>query len=119
MKKLMMLMVAVVTAMTLTLIPQKAVAANAVVDVLTVVAVVALVAIEIDQMNKCYDGQYQYCDYYDYNNCQYQTITRHEVIESCNTYGRYSSYQCVRSQNSSTVYIKSCSGFNANYNYHN
>ena len=110
MKKLMMLALSVFTALALTVVPQKSVASNAIVDVLTVAAVVALVAIDIDQMNKCSDGQLQYCDYYDYNRCEYQTVHRSDVITSCRSYGRYSTYDCVQSRNDSTIYIKSCHG---------
>jgi len=110
MKKLMMLAMSVMTALALTFIPQKSVASNAVVDVLKVAAIVALVAIDIDQMNRCDAGQLQYCDYYDYNHCEYQTVHRSDVITSCRSYGRYSTYDCVQSRQDSTIYIKSCNG---------
>lgn len=111
-----MLAVAVMTALTVTMFPKKAVAANAVVEVLKVAAIFALVAIEIDEMNKCNDGLYQYCDYYDHNHCQYQTITRTDLVNTCTQYGKYGPYECVQSHGSSSYYIKSCSGFKNYYN---
>lgn len=115
MKKLMMFAMALLTAAAVTMTPQKSQASNAVVDVLKVAAVVALVAIEIDEMNKCSDGLLQYCDYYDYNRCEYQTVRSTEVSTSCRTYGRYSTYDCVESRTDKTMYIKSCTGFQNRY----
>lgn len=115
MKKLMMFAMALLTAAAVTMTPQKSQASNAVVDVLKVAAVVALVAIEIDQMNKCADGQLQYCDYYEYNystntRCEYQTVYSTEVTRACRDFGRFSTYDCVESRTDKTMYIKTCSG---------
>jgi len=115
MKKLMMLALSAMTAMALTFAPQKSQASNAVVDVLKVAAVVALVAIDIQDMQRCSEGQLQYCDYYDTSRCEYQTVYRTDIVNSCRENRYWGNYECVQSRQDSTIYIKSCSGFQYRY----
>jgi hypothetical protein len=120
MKRILMSMMAVLIAGTVTMAPakSKADAANVVNTVLIGAAIVGLVLIEIDEMNRCAAGQLRFCDYYDSRNCQYQEVRRTEIINDCRKNYRWNEYTCVQSSRSSTIYIKSCNGgFDRHYGY--
>lgn len=111
----MMIVLSAMTVMAVTLAPQKSLAKSNAVDVLVGVALVAATIIEIDNMIKCNEGERQYCDYRDSNRCEYQTVYRDDIRTSCRQYGRYSTYDCVTTRSTGTMYIKSCHGFHNRY----
>jgi len=115
MKKVLMSLIAVTVFGMTTLTPQQSQAKANAVDVILTVAAIGLIVVELDNASKCGSGQYQYCDYYDNDRCEYQLVQRNDIITQCREYRRWGQYDCVTTRRSENIYIKSCNGFDRYY----